>query len=192
MEGSHSGLVRLFGEQLCRKASQVRILYPPNMIMKTIFCNFLDRANKDGTITLKPLGKAKNKAPKPMLPGWKDVVTEIIINKRYAKGLDGIEDYSHVIIVYWLGQVKECHLKHHPQGRKDIPFGGIFACRCPQRPNRLAISTVKLLSRKNNNIKVEGLDILDGTPILDIKPYTPHYDLVSKARVPAWVNRLIF
>ncbi len=160
--------------------------------MKTIFCKFFDSQNKNGAITIKPIGKAKNTAKKPALTGWKNLITEIVLDKRYAKGLDGVEDYSHVIIVYWMRQEKECHLKHHPQGRADVPYGGIFACRCPQRPNRIAISTVKLLSRKSNSIKVKGLDILDGTPILDIKPYTPHYDQVSKARVPAWVNRLIF
>src|SRR3989338_6876636 len=113
--------------------------------MKTVFCKFLDRQEEDGTINIKPLGKAKNSAIKPMLPGWKYVVTEIAIDKKYTEGLDGIEDYSHVIIVYWMDQERECHLKHHPQGREDIPYVGIFACRCPQRPNRIAISTVKLV-----------------------------------------------
>lgn len=160
--------------------------------MKTIFCTFLDSRDKNGVITIKPLGQAKNQVDKPTLPGWKDVVTEIVIDKKYAKGLDGIEDYSHVIIVYWMDKEKECHLKHHPQGREDIPFVGIFACRCPQRPNRIAFSTVKLLSRKENVLRVKGLDILDDTPIIDIKPYTPQYDKVEKAKVPEWVSKLVF
>lgn len=160
--------------------------------MKTIFCQFLDSRNKNGVIKIKPLGFAKNKINKPMLPGWEKVVTDIVIDKKYSKGLDEIEDYSHVIVVYWMDKEKECHLKHHPQGRSDVPYIGIFACRCPQRPNRIAISTVELLSRKGNIIKVKGLDILDGTPVLDIKPYTPQYDLVKKARVPKWVNKLVF
>ena len=75
-----------------------------------------------------------------MLPGWKNIFTEIVIDKKFALGLDGIEEYSHVTIVYWMDKEKECHLKHHPQGKSDIPFIGIFACRCPQRPNRIAIS----------------------------------------------------
>ena len=160
--------------------------------MKTIFCKFLDSKNKDGTIKVKPLGKAKNDVTQPMLPVWKDIVPKIVINKNYAKGLDGIEDYSHVIIVYWMDKEMECHLKHHPQGKNDIPFVGIFACRCPQRPNRIAISTVELVGRKGNIITVKGLDIVNGTPILDIKPYTPQYDRVGKAKVPKWVGELIF
>lgn len=160
--------------------------------MKTVFCDFLDSRDEDGVIKIKPLGKAKNSVEKPTLPGWKDVVSEIVIDKRYVKGLDGIEDYSHVILVYWMDKEKECHLKHHPQGREDIPFVGIFACRCPQRPNRIAISTVKLVERKGNVLVVKGLDIVNGTPILDIKPYTPQYDKVEEAKVPEWVSKLVF
>lgn len=160
--------------------------------MKVELCKFLSKVSKNGTITIKPLGVAKNNIDKPMLPGWKDVVTEIVIDKKFEKGLDGIEDYSHVIVVYWMGQEKECHLKHHPQNRSDVPYVGIFACRCPQRPNPIAISTVKMLGRKENMITVSGLDILNGTPILDIKPYTPAYDFVKTSKVPKWVGKLTF
>ena len=160
--------------------------------MRTTFCTFLDSRDKNGAITIKPLGQAKNKVQKPTLPGWKDVTTQIVIDKKFTKGLDGIEDYSHIIVVYWMDQEKECHLKHHLQGREDIPFVGIFACRCPQRPNRIAFSTVKLLSRKENVLKVRGLDILDSTPIIDIKPHTSQYDKVEKAKVPNWVSKLVF
>ena len=160
--------------------------------MKTIFCKFLDSQDKDCTIKIKPLGEAKNNVFKPTLSGWKDVVTKITIDKKFTKGLDGVEDYSHVIIVYWMSKEKECHLKHHPQGRKDIPYVGIFSCRCPQRPNRIAISTVELVGRKGNSITVKGLDIVNGTPILDIKPYTPRYDEVENAKVPDWISKLVF
>lgn len=161
---------------------------------KVEFCQFLDRQDKKGRIQLKPIGKAKNMAKKPSLTGWENLITEIAIDKKYAKGLDGIEDYSHIIVVYWMSKEKECHLKHHPQGRMDIPFVGIFACRCPQRPNRLAISTVKLLFRKGNILKVKGLDIVNGTPILDVKPYTPQYDKIGKTKIkiPKWLNKLVF
>lgn len=156
------------------------------------FCKFLGERGKDGSIVVKPIGTAKNSVKKPMLPGWRDVVTEIEIDKNYSKGLDGVEAYSHVIVVYWMDKEKECHLKHHPQGREDIPFVGIFACRCPQRPNRIAMSTVELLGRNGSVIKVKGLDILDGTPIIDLKPYTPQYDKVDGGKIPDWVNKLQF
>lgn len=160
--------------------------------MKTIFCKFLDSRNKNGIIKLKPLGKAKNRVSKPMLPGWKNVETEIVIDKKYTKGLDGIEDYSHIAVVYWMNKEKECHLKHHPQGRTDVPFVGIFACRCPQRPNRIAISTVRLLGRFKNRLKVKGLDIVNDTPILDIKPHALQYDKINEVKIPRWVDKLVF
>lgn len=158
---------------------------------KIEFCRFSGEMNKTGEIRIKPIGKAKNNILKPTLAGWKNIITNIVIEKRYTKGLDGIEGYSHIIVVYWMDKEKECHLKHHPQGRADIPFIGIFACRCPQRPNRIAISTVKLLSRKGNVLKVKDLDIVNGTAVLDIKPYTPRYDKVEKTRVPKWVGKLV-
>ncbi len=160
--------------------------------MKVEPCEFLGKVDKDGSIKIKPLGRASNNIKQPMLAGWNKVVTKIILDKKFEKGLIGIEDYSHVIIVYFMDKEKECHLRHHPQGRKDIPYIGIFACRCPQRPNRIAFSTVKLISRSGNVLKVKGLDILDGTPIVDIKPYTPQYDLVKDSKVPAWVKKLTF
>lgn len=160
--------------------------------MDTEFCAFLSKINNDGSITIKPLGRAKNRIDKPLLPGWKDVVTEIIIDADYAKGLDGIEEYSHIIVVYWMDKEKECHLRHHPQGRADVPFGGIFACRCPQRPNPIGVSTVELVGREHAVLKVRGLDILNNTPILDIKPYWPQYDKVDNGKIPSWVAKLIF
>jgi len=160
--------------------------------MDTEFCKFLGRTNEDGSITIHPLGRAKNSIDKPMLPEWQDVITEIVIKEDYGKGLDGIEEYSHIIVVYWMDKEEKCHLRHRPQGRTDVPFGGIFACRCPQRPNPIAMSTVKLIGRENNILKVKGLDILNNTPILDIKPYWPQYDKVGNAKVPSWVSKLVF
>ena len=70
--------------------------------------------DKNGRIEIRPLGYAKNKTPKPTLSGWKNVLTEIVIDKKYTDGLDGIADYSHIVVIYWMDQEKECHLKHHP------------------------------------------------------------------------------
>ncbi len=158
--------------------------------METEYCKFLSKTNEDGSITINPLGVAKNEINQPIASGWDKVVTEIVIDKDYAKGLDGIEDYSHVIVIYWFSKEEKCHIKHHPQGNTNVPFVGIFACRCPQRPNPIAISTVELIDKKANVIKVRGLDVLNDTPILDIKPYTPQYDVVKQYKVPEWIFKL--
>ena len=119
-------------------------------------------------------------------------ISEIILDKKFTQALKGIGGYSHIIVVYWMDKVKDYVIQHRPQGNPRVPIVGIFACRCPARPNPIGITTVKLISHQGNKIKVKGLDVLDGTPILDIKPYWPQYDKVIKEKIPSWVNKLKF
>ncbi len=143
-------------------------------------------------IELKPIGFVRNNVKEPRFGNFAHEISEIIVDEKYADALNGIDDYSHVIIVYWMDKVKDHVITHRPQGNPNVPIVGIFACRCPQRPNPIAITTVKLMSREGNKIKVEGLDILDGTPVIDVKPYWPQYDKVENEKIPSWVNRLEF
>jgi len=143
-------------------------------------------------IKLKPIGFAKNNIKKPRFGNFAEEISEIIVDEKFAEALKGIDDYSHVIIVYWMDGVKEHVITHQPQGNPNVPVVGIFACRCPQRPNPIAITTVRLMAHEGNRIKVKGLDILDGTPIIDIKPYWPQYDKVENEKIPTWVNKLEF
>lgn len=141
-------------------------------------------------VTLKQIGSARNQEKKHF-GGWRNVVTDILINNEYEDALKGLEDYSHLIVIFWMNEVKTCDIRHVPQGRVgEVPEVGIFACRCPQRPNPIGISTVQLLSIKRNIVTVKGLDVINNTPILDIKPYTPQYDAASGVKVPDWVNKL--
>ncbi len=139
-------------------------------------------------IIIKPIGIARNDVEKSRFGGWDKVISEIILNEEYREALDGIDDYSHLIVLFWMDQVKACKIKHQPQGIG--PLVGILACRCPARPNPIAITTVKLLEHKGNRLKVKGLDVINNTPIIDIKPYTPQYDEVKDAKAPAWINEL--
>lgn len=143
-------------------------------------------------IRLTPIGFVKNGVKEPRFGGFADSVSEVVVKPQFAQALKGIDDYSHVIIVYWMDRVKERVITHRPQGNPNVPIVGIFACRCPQRPNPIAITTVKLLSRKGNRIVVKGLDVLDGTPVIDIKPFWPQYDVAENWKIPDWVNRLEF
>ena len=141
-------------------------------------------------IKIKPIGYVKNNVKENRFGGFGEEVSEIILNEELTNALNGIEDYSHVIIVYWMDKVQGKAIEHQPQGNPEVPVVGIFACRCPQRPNPIAITTVKLLVREGNKIKVKGLDILDGTPIIDIKPYWPQYDKAEDVKYPNWVDKL--
>lgn len=143
-------------------------------------------------IKLKPIGVARNREGKHF-GGWESVVSELVIEKDYQEALEGLKDYSHIIVIYWMHKAPQCELRHIPQGKVGIvPEVGIFACRCSQRPNPIGISTVKLISVKDTTLTVQGLDVINNTPILDIKPYTPQYDAVSSVTVPEWVNKLAY
>ncbi len=144
------------------------------------------------TINLKPIGSVKNNIKKLRFGNFANEVSEIIVNKKFTKALTGIEEYSHIIIVYWMDKVKDYIITHRPQANPNVPIVGIFSCRCPQRPNPIGVTTVKLIGRRGNKLKVKGLDILDGTPIIDIKPYWPQYDKVVDGKIPSWVNKLEF
>lgn len=144
-------------------------------------------------IALRPIGTVRNAVTEIEHDGGDSLVSEIIINSEYEEALEGIEQFSHLIIIFWMHQVPPTkrHLKKvHPRGRLDLPLRGVLATRTQYRPNPVGIKTVKLLERCGSVLKVMGLDALDGTPVLDIKPYIPDYDRALGARVPRWVKQL--
>ncbi len=141
-------------------------------------------------INLKPIGLAHNSEKEPRFGSFSEGITEIIVDEKFTDALNGIEDYSHVVIVFWMDKITDHVITHQPQGNPEVPVVGIFSCRCPARPNPIAVSTVKLIGREGNKITVKGLDILDGTPIIDIKPYWPQYDEVTDGKIPDWVYKL--
>ena len=144
-------------------------------------------------MTLKAIGTVRNKvkqAPGPNYDWW-GIVSEIVVNSRLTEALDGLEEFSHIVVLYWMHQVvhdDELSLKVHPRGKPELPMVGLFATRSPNRPNPIGKATVRLLERQGNILKVEGLDATDGTPVLDIKPYIPGYDSATDAKVPPWTT----
>ena len=145
------------------------------------------------SMTLRAIGVVRNSVRQAPGPGynWRAVVSEIVVDSNLAEALDGLEGFSHIIVVYWLHQVTatgQPPTKVHPMGKKELPLVGLFATRSPNRPNPLAKATVRLLQRRGNLLKVEGLDAIDGTPVIDIKPYIPGHDSATDAKVPPWVT----
>lgn len=148
---------------------------------------------KTQNIVIKPIGFVKNNVKEQRIGNFTDETSEIILNEEFTEALDGIEDYSHIIVVYFMDKIKEYVLKHQPQANPDVPEVGIFACRCPKRPNPIAITTCLLVKREKNKLFVKGLDTLNNTPIIDIKPYWIQYDKPKEAiKIPDWVNKLKF
>ena len=144
------------------------------------------------TMTLKAIGIVRNgvKQPPARRDWWQGLVSEIMIDSNLAEALDGLEEYSHIIVLYWMHHAAsgEMPLKIHPRGDKERPIRGLFATRTPNRPNPIGKATVRLLQRQGNILRVEGLDALDGTPVLDIKPYISGYDSAADAKVSKWMT----
>jgi len=143
-------------------------------------------------MTLKAIGVVRNGIKQRPEQGWEEVVSEVVIDSSLTEALDGLEQFSHLIVLYWMHQAPagQPPVKVHPMGKAELPLVGLFATRSPHRPNSVGKSTVKLLERQGNILRVEGLDAIDGTPVIDIKPYIPGYDSTTDAEVPQWVTNL--
>ncbi|MFN3621341.1 MAG: tRNA (N6-threonylcarbamoyladenosine(37)-N6)-methyltransferase TrmO [Nitrososphaerales archaeon] len=114
------------------------------------------------------------------------------LDPKYTEALDGIEEYSHIIVIFWMHKLENqlrAILKTHPRGREDIPLVGVLATRGKARPNPIGLSVVQLVERRGNLVKVKGLDAYNGSPILDIKPYD-FYDVKADIRVPGWWQKI--
>lgn len=133
---------------------------------------------------IKPIGivhtpyKTKEECPiqgaiKPEGKGQVEIFSE------YEEGLKDIETFSHIILFYIFDQAGEIKLVRPTF--LDDSFHGVFASRHPCRPNSIGISIVKMDNRRKNIIEVSGIDILDGTPLIDIKPYIPRFDHFADA-----------
>ena len=115
-----------------------------------------------------------------------DAVCTVELDPRYADGLKDVETCSHLVLLYWMDRSPRNLLRQVP-GHYGVQHG-TFALRSPARPNPIAMSVVKLLGIDGNKLSVVGLDCLDGTPLIDIKPYFASTDSVPEA-VVGWHNR---
>jgi len=147
-------------------------------------------------ITLRPIGVVRSPVKDPQPPGfeWSAVVARIAIRPELADGLLGLETYSHVLVIFWphLVPPEVIGSKHrlHPRDDPQNPLQGILATRSQIRFNPLLVTAVPLLSIEGNVVSVRGLDAVDGTPVLDVKPYFPHFDSIPEAKVAPWATQL--
>ena len=141
-------------------------------------------------VTFHPIGYVKNGVGEtPKRPNWQlETVSDLVVDRKWEEGLEGVEGFSHLIVLFWFDRISErdVPLRVHPMHREDLSVTGLFATRAPNRPNRIGETVVTLLQRKGNVLRVKGLDALDGTPILDIKPYLRSGDLFPDAAEPDW------
>ena len=123
----------------------------------------------------------------PIQPAYgRDVVGRILLNEAYAPALDDIEGFERIWLIYWMDRTGRFKPRVVPY--RDIHEHGLFATRSPNRPNPIGISVVRLLKREGNVLHITDLDILDGTQLLDIKPYVPEFDAYPNSRA-GWFDQ---
>jgi len=171
-----------------------------------------DKTQPD-TYTLRPVGIIRSEIEQPVLGAnregielnehlekvreqhqWiKNMVSEVELFPEYEELLQGIEDFSHILLLYWphliAGERRQIR-KVHPMGRKDMPEKGVFATCSPARPNPVLISTVQLLEREGRSLKVRGLDAVNESPVIDIKPFVHMAHGADNPTRPEWMQQI--
>lgn len=144
-------------------------------------------------IIVKPIGYVRNVRKEVEDDNWGEVVSEIVIEIG-EEALQGLEGFSHAKIIFYFDQVDESRIvtgARHPRNNTEWPQVGILAQRGKNRPNRIGLTSVNLLKREGNVLFVAGLDALDGTPVLDIKPVMQEFQPRGEIRQPAWASELM-
>jgi tRNA-Thr(GGU) m(6)t(6)A37 methyltransferase TsaA len=146
-------------------------------------------------IILQPVAVVHNERATPEDDNWGEVVSTIeLLPELPDAALDGLEDFSHVEVVYFFHGVPAAKVEvgvRHPRNNPAWPQVGIFAQRGKNRPNRIGITTAQLLRREGRILTVVGLDAIDGTPVIDIKPLLREFLPRTAVRQPAWAGELM-
>jgi tRNA (adenine37-N6)-methyltransferase len=142
-------------------------------------------------ISMHPIGiihsPFSDKDQTPIQASRSQAIGTVEVYPEFSDGLQGIEEFSHIYLLYVFHNASGYSLQIKPF--LDDQEHGLFATRYPYRPNPLGISTVRLLFRQANVLTIEGVDVLDGTPLLDIKPYVPDFDLRTDVRAGWYETR---
>lgn len=141
-------------------------------------------------IPYRAIGVVRNRVREPRPHGWAEVRSDIVLREELAPALDGIEGFSHVIVVFHMHGVPEAErrLTVTVGNEASPPQRGVLATRSQRRPNPIGVAVVPVLHRRKAVLRVRGLDAVNGTPVLDIKPYLPAYDAVPDAQLPPWAT----
>lgn len=120
-------------------------------------------------------------------------LSKVRVFPEFCQGLEHLNNFSHIIVLYWLhlrdNEEERSVLQVLPRRHPGAPRVGVFASRSPSRPNPVGLCVAELVEIEDCILIVKGLDALEGSPIVDIKPYIPRADSVPNARVPEWTSR---
>jgi tRNA-Thr(GGU) m(6)t(6)A37 methyltransferase TsaA len=147
-------------------------------------------------IVLTPIGFVRSPVAVPLHDVWGRLKSTIELDRsRFTQAaLTGLNEYSHVEIIFVLDRIPDADIEYgasRPRGKAGWPEVGIFAKRSRNRPNRIAVTVCRLVSVDDLSIQVENLDAIDGTPVVDIKPYIREFGPKGDVRQPAWATELM-
>jgi tRNA-Thr(GGU) m(6)t(6)A37 methyltransferase TsaA len=147
-------------------------------------------------IDIERLGVVRAPRIEPVDDHWGKVISTIEMDSaRFSpEALQGLDSFSHLEVVYFFHLVSEAKIEtaaRHPRNREDWPKIGIFAQRGKNRPNRIGVSVCRLVKVEGLTITVEGLDAIDGTPVLDVKPYIREFAPREAVTQPEWATELM-
>jgi tRNA-Thr(GGU) m(6)t(6)A37 methyltransferase TsaA len=147
-------------------------------------------------IEIEPIGFVRGGRTEVTDDDWGKVEASIELDtSRFGpESLAGLLDFSHLVVVYHFHLADPAKVEteaRHPRGNTDWPKVGIFAQRGKNRPNRIGVSTCAILGIEGTSVRVQGLDAVDGTPVLDVKPYFREFEPRNVVREPAWVAELM-
>jgi tRNA (adenine37-N6)-methyltransferase len=140
-------------------------------------------------LPLFPIGRVETTIPDHEIATSRhQLVSDIVIFPRYLRALNGLDDYSHLIVLFFMDRsTPKDELEDHPRGDPQLPLTGVLAMRGRAHPNPIGLAVVDLVARSGCRLQVRRLDAYNGTPVIDIKPYD-FYDSYADIRVPDWVR----
>ena len=149
-----------------------------------------------GSYKVEPVGRVEGGRAEAVDDGWgtSRAIIRLDAARFGPEALKGLETFSHAEIVFLFDRVAESDIEtgaRHPRGRKDWPKVGIFAQRGKDRPNRIGVSTCRIVAVEGVAIEVEGLDAIEGTPVLDIKPVLSGFLPRGEIREPDWAREIM-
>ncbi len=142
-------------------------------------------------VALQPVGVVRNGQHDAARQDWRGVRSRIELKADLEPALAGLRDYSHVIVIGWLHQIPgelRARLQAYPSGDARLPLQGALALRGGARPNPVSFTVCRLRKVAGSVLEVDDLDLVDGTPVLDVKPYIAFYDAEPKASLPKWAR----
>jgi tRNA-Thr(GGU) m(6)t(6)A37 methyltransferase TsaA len=146
---------------------------------------------KSEPIAIEPIGVVAGGGDDAQRADWSRVRSEVRLRDGLEPALLGLDSYSHVIVVGWLDRIPDdlrARAQAYPAGDERLPLQGALALRGGARPNPISVTVCRLLGIDGATLRLEGLDLVDGSPVLDVKPYIAHYDAEPKATIPKWAQ----